>query len=212
MALLALEAQGANVAALVTTLGEGFRRISMHGVREALLEAQAAALGLELIKVWLPQACDNRTYRARMADAARPLRGTGVTAFAFGDLFLADVRAFREEQMRALDLVALFPVWGVATPDLAHRFLDSGHRAVLTCVDAEQLSPDFLGRDYDAALLSTLPDTADPCGENGEFHTFVYAGPRFAGPIAFRRGRRTQRDGRFHMLDLAPEPETDRPV
>lgn len=203
MALKALEARSdVRVVALLTTLTEPYRRISMHGVREALLDAQAAALGLPLAKARMPEKADNDSYRASFAAALAPLVEDGVTGVAFGDLFLADVRAFREAQMEALGLDASFPLWGTPTDALATRFVASGTRAILTCVDAEQLDPAFLGRDYDEKLLAELPPGVDPCGENGEFHTFVYAGPRFTCPVAFRTGRREVRDGRFHFLDL----------
>lgn len=207
MALLALEADPEiEIAALLTTLGERERRISMHGVREALLQAQAHALGLRLAEVVIPAECDNETYAARMAEALDELADEGVTAVAFGDLFLEDVRAFRERRMRALGLQPLFPIWATPTSTLAHAFVDSGHRAVVTCVDGAQLDPVFLGREYDAAFLADLPPDADPCGERGEFHSFVYAGPRFAADLHVRHGRRKTVGDRFHFLDLIPAP------
>ncbi|MGH8225464.1 MAG: hypothetical protein ACRER1_04850 [Gammaproteobacteria bacterium] len=203
MALEALEARDdVHVAALLTTLTDPYRRICMHGVRETLLDAQASALGLPLAKARLPENADNDSYRECFSAALAPLIENGVTGVAFGDLFLADVRGFREAQMQALGLDALFPLWGTATDALAARFIVSGQRAILCCVDGEQLDPAFLGRAFDAELLADLPPGADPCGENGEFHTFVHAGPRFAHSIAFRPGRREVRDGRFHFLDL----------
>ncbi len=205
MALLALEAgTDVKIAALLTTLTEPFRRVSMHGLREEILDAQAAALDLPIAKAWLAEKADNETYQRSFADALSPRIDNGATAVAFGDLFLADVHAFREAQMQALGLKALFPLWRKPTGALAGEFIESGHRAIVTCVDAEQLDPAFLGRDYDSALLADLPDGADPCGENGEFHTFVYAGPRLARPIAFERGRGEIRNERFHFLDLLP--------
>ncbi len=203
MALEALEARDdVRIAALLTTLTEPYRRISMHGVRETLLDTQAAALGLPLAKARLAENADNESYRECFAAALAPLIESGITGVAFGDLFLADVRAFREAQMQALGLDALFPLWGMPTDALAAGFIASGQRAILCCVDAEQLDPEFLGRAYDAELLADLPPGVDPCGENGEFHTFVHAGPRFAHPVAFRTGRREVRDERFHFLDL----------
>jgi len=196
------------VSALVTTFAEPWGRISMHGVRETLAEAQAEALGLPLIKAWLPWPCDNETYRRRFADALVPLRETGTQAVAFGDLFLGDVRAFREAQMQALGLDPLFPLWGETTAGLARSFVDGGHRAIVVTVDAEQLSPEYLGREYDRAFLDELPAGVDPSGENGEFHTFVHAGPGFRRAVDFRTGRREIRDDRFHFLDLIPLPES----
>ncbi|MGH8162290.1 MAG: hypothetical protein ACRESR_09165 [Gammaproteobacteria bacterium] len=202
MALAALETDGFKIAALLTTLTDPYQRVSMHGLRESLLDAQAAALALPLAKARMSKNADNASYRASFAAALKPLVENGVTSIAFGDLFLTDVRAFREEQMRAAGLDATFPIWHTPTDTLARRFIASGHRAILVCVDAEQLAPAFLGREYNAKLLSELPPGVDPCGENGEFHTFVYAGPRLAHPVAFRAGRREVRDERFHFLDL----------
>ncbi len=204
MALLALEsASGIDLRALVTTVTDPQQRISMHGVRETLLEAQADSLGMTLVRCRLPDAPDNEVYRDRFSDALRPLIDRGVTAVAYGDLYLADVRVFREEQMRALGIEARFPLWRKDTPAVAGEFVEGGHRAVLCCIDAQQLDPGFLGREYDAGLLAELPAGVDPCGENGEFHTFVYDGPRFRRPVRFERGRTHVTGGRFHFLDLA---------
>ncbi|MGH8426969.1 MAG: ATP-binding protein [Gammaproteobacteria bacterium] len=207
MALEALEAQGFEVATLLTTLNESRQRISMHGVRATLLRTQTRALGLALVEIGLPEACDNETYRARFAAALIPLTAQGITTIAFGDLFLADVRAFREEQMHAGGFEAQFPLWDEPTDVLARGFVESGHRAIIVCVDGERLDPAFLGRAYDARLLKDLPHETDPCGENGEFHSFVYAGPRFAEAVHFRRGRRVVRGDRFHFLDLLDGPQ-----
>lgn len=192
------------VAGLLTTVNEGYQRIVMHGVRETLLDIQAAALGLPLLKVYLPQAADNAAYEARMAAALQDARTQGVMHVAFGDIFLADVRAYRENQLARLEMKGVFPLWGDASDALAREFIASGHRAVLTCVDGEQLDGGFAGRDFDQALLDALPAGADPCGENGEFHTFVYAGPLFNAPIRFSPGERVLRDNRFHYIDLVP--------
>ena len=129
-------------------------------------------------------------------------RAEGIGAVAFGDLFLADVRAYRERMLETVRMEALFPVWGIPTDRLAREFIDSGHRAVLTCVDTEQIDAGFAGREYDASLLADLPPEADPCGENGEFHTFVYDGPGFPAPVSWRRGERTLRESRFQYCDL----------
>ncbi|MGH8128184.1 MAG: hypothetical protein ACRETC_07420 [Gammaproteobacteria bacterium] len=203
MALLALEAtRGVQIEALITTVTDPYGRISMHGVREALLDAQAGALDMTLAKCRMPNAADNDTYRDRFAATLLPLVDRGVTGVAFGDLYLAAVRAFREAQMQALGLETCFPLWHTPTDILGREFITNGYRAVLCCVDNEQLSPVFLGRDYDATLLEELPATVDPCGENGEFHTFVYDGPRFVRRIAFKPGRTHVADERFHFLDL----------
>lgn len=207
MSLLALERDPeVEIAALLTTLNEEHGRIAMHGVPEALLEQQARALGLTLVTVGLPSDCDNETYLARTDSALAALAREGVTGVAFGDLFLEDVRTFRERQVRSLGLEALFPIWATPTEVLARSFIDSGHRAVLTCVDTEQLDARFLGREFNDDFLAELPVTADPCGERGEFHSFVHAGPRLATPLKFRTGRRVTSAGRFQYLDLVTKP------
>jgi len=206
MALRALEAaHETRINALITTVTEPYRRISMHGVREVLLDAQSDALGMTLTKCRLPNAADNAIYREHFAATLRPLIDAGVTCIAFGDLYLADVRAFHEHQMQALGLETRFPLWHTPSAALAREFITSGYRAVLCCVDTRQLAPEFLGREYDTVLLDELPANVDPCGENGEFHTFVYAGPRFADRIAFEPGRTHIADERFHFLVLEPK-------
>ena len=212
MALEALEAQGFEVAALLTTLNESRQRISMHGVRAILLQAQARALDLPLVEIGLPESCDNETYIARFAAALAPLSKQGITTIAYGDLFLADVRSFREEQLRACGFEAQFPIWNEPTDTLARHFIEEGHHATIVCVDGEQLDPVFLGRRYDSRFLEDLPRAVDPCGENGEFHSFVYAGPRFTQAVHFRHGRRVVRGERFHFLDLLPVTEADAAV
>jgi uncharacterized protein (TIGR00290 family) len=204
-ALARLQADPAiEVAALVATLGETAERVSMHGIRETQLEEQAAALDLPLVKIWLPEKANNETYRERFAEALQPLRASGLEGVAFGDIALVDVRDFRVAQMQALELQARFPLWRESTAALAETFMASGYRAILTCVDAEQLDPTFLGREFDAQLLADLPEGIDPCGENGEFHSFVYAGPPFSRRLEFARGREHVSFGRFHFLDLEP--------
>lgn len=193
------------VVGLVTTLNEAFDRVAMHGVRAELLQAQADAAGLPLWRVPLPWPCPNAEYEARMRALVETARASGVTAFAFGDLFLEDVRAYRERQLAGTGLEPLFPVWGTPadTPALARAMIADGFRAVLTCVDPRHLPPAFAGRDFDAALLAALPPGADPCGERGEFHTFCHAGPVFARPVPVRRGEVVERDG-FWFADLLP--------
>ena len=205
MALTALEAlPEVRIEALITTVTDPQRRISMHGVRESLLDAQGEALDKQLIKCRLPPRSDNDLYRDCFATALRPLIDSGITGVAYGDIYLVDVRAFRETQMRALGCAVFFPLWHVSTLILARRFITSGYRAIVCCVDSEQLDPAFLGREYNDALLAELPPDIDPCGENGEFHTFVYAGPRFASQIAVAPGHIHVADERFHFLDLVP--------
>lgn len=191
------------VVGLVTTLNESHARVAMHAVREALLERQAAAAGLPLWKVPLPSPCPNAVYEAAMAGVVERAVDAGVEAMAFGDLFLADIRAYRERQLAGTRLAPLFPLWGIPTPELARRMVAGGLRARLTCVDPRALDARFAGRAWDADLLAELPDAVDPCGENGEFHTFAWAGPMFAAPVAVEAGQRVERDG-FVFADLVP--------
>lgn len=194
------------VATFLTTVTEGFERISMHGVRRTLLEEQAEALGHRLEVVVIPQACTNDEYERRMAAALAPYQAQGITVNVFGDLYLEDIRAFREAKLAQVGMQAIFPLWGWPTDQVAERFIELGYRAILTCVDTEQLADDFVGRDYDRRLLADLPEGVDPCGENGEFHTFVTAGPILARPVAVERGDVVLRDGRFAYCDLVSGP------
>lgn len=190
---------------LLTTLNEAADRVAMHAVRRELLEAQALATGLPLFPVDLPWPCPNEVYEQRLQTALARARQDGVTQLAFGDLFLEDVRAYRERQLDGTGLEPIFPLWGTATdtPALAREMIAAGLRAVLTCVDPRQMPGSLVGRDFDASLLAELPASVDPCGERGEFHTFCHAGPMFAAPIAIRRGERVERDG-FCFADLLP--------
>jgi uncharacterized protein (TIGR00290 family) len=195
------EADGVGPAALLTTVTETFDRISMHGVRRSLLRRQAEAVGLPLVEVAIPPACSNDVYESRMAAALASTALAGVDEFAFGDLFLEDVRAYRESRLAAAGKRARFPLWGAETAELARRFVEAGFRAVLVCVDPLALDGSFAGREYDERLLADLPPEADPCGENGEFHTFVYDGPIFEEAIPLVRGEVVERDG-FVFADL----------
>ena len=168
-----------DVVGLLTTVNRSFDRVAMHAVRRDLLVAQAAAVGLPLLTVEIPYPCSNDEYEAAMAAAIGRARGDGVTAVAFGDLFLEDVRRYREDRMRGSGLTPLFPIWGIPTDALARRMVGAGLRARLTCVDPKKLPASFAGRDFDAALLDDLPPGVDPCGERGEFHSFAYDGPMF---------------------------------
>jgi uncharacterized protein (TIGR00290 family) len=203
VALWTLRREQLEPQALLTTITEGYERISMHGVRRELLAHQAEALAIPLVEVVIPPACVNDVYEARMAAAfaAPPL--SQVDAVAFGDLFLGDVRAYREERLAAGGLRGLFPLWGGDTTALAYEFLDAGFEALLVCVDPRSLDRSFAGRRYDERLLAELPHGVDPCGENGEFHTFVSAGPIFVHPIACEPGAIVERDG-FVFCDLVP--------
>jgi uncharacterized protein (TIGR00290 family) len=187
----------------MTTVTESYDRISMHGVRRELLARQGQALGLPIVEIGIPPACANDVYDARMAQAFTAAPLSGVEAVAFGDLFLEDVRAYREQRLVAAGKRGLFPLWGQDTSALAREFLEAGFQATLVCVDSRALDRSFAGRRYDEQLLAELPAGVDPCGENGEFHTFVHAGPIFETPIACPTGDVVERDG-FVFCDLIP--------
>ncbi|HET9679332.1 MAG TPA: ATP-binding protein [Gammaproteobacteria bacterium] len=205
LALAALQADPAwQVVGLLTTISAEYQRIVMHGVREALLDTQAEALDLPLTKVYLPAAPDNSQYETAMREATDTLKAKGIMHMAFGDLFLEDVRAYREKQLAEAGMKGVYPIWGQDTTDTAQQFVDAGHRAVVVCVDGEQLSGDFCGCEYDAAFVADLPDSVDPCGENGEFHSFAYDGPLFKQPVAFTRGEKVLRNERFYYQELLP--------
>jgi uncharacterized protein (TIGR00290 family) len=190
-------------AALLVTINEAADRVAMHGVRSELVRAQAAAAGLPLVTVPIPSPCPNETYEERMSAACRAAVADGFTHVAFGDLFLEDVRRYREERLAGSGLVPIFPLWGRPTRALAHEMIDGGLEAWLTCVDPRQLPASFAGRRYDAGLLSELPAGVDPCGERGEFHTCVTAGPMFSTRIDVEPGVTLERDG-FVFADLLP--------
>jgi uncharacterized protein (TIGR00290 family) len=191
------------VAGLLTTLTEGYDRISMAGIRRELLHLQAQALGLPVREVWIPPSADNATYEERMGGAVREMLADGVEAVAFGDLFLEDVRAYRKRMLSGTGLEPVFPLWGAPTLALAKRMMADGFRAILTCVDPRQVPREFAGRDFDASLLADLPPSADPCAENGEFHTFVWDAPNFATAVKVKRGEVVGRDG-FVFAELLP--------
>jgi uncharacterized protein (TIGR00290 family) len=203
LALWTLRRQVLEPEALITTVTEGYNRISMHGVRRELLARQAEALGIPLVEVVIPPSCVNEIYEARMAGAFAAAPLTGVEAVAFGDLFLEEVRAYREERLAAAGKRGLFPLWGHDTAALAREFIDAGFEATLVCVDPRALDAGFCGRGYDEHLLAELPAGVDACGENGEFHTFVSSGPIFSEPIACVTGEIVERDG-FVFCDLTP--------
>ena len=171
------------VAGLLVTMNATHDRVAMHAVRRALLEQQAAALGVPLHLVQLPWPCPNNEYERLMSSALAAARSHGVDTIVFGDLFLADIRAYREQQLAGTGFTPLFPLWQRPTRELAEQMLDVGISAVLTCVDPQRLAPSYAGRRFDRALLDQLPADVDPCGENGEFHTFVDASPDFTAPL-----------------------------
>ncbi len=192
------------VVGLLTTVNEEFDRVAMHAVRRELLLAQAQAVGLPLTTLPLPYPCSNEEYEVRMRGCLREVVARGITHVAFGDLYLQSVREYREDKLRGTGLEPLFPLWGRPTAQLAQEMLAAGARAVLTCVDPRVLPSHFVGRTWDAALLAALPPNVDPCGENGEFHTFACAGPAFHHPVAVTVTERVERDG-FWFADLVPE-------
>lgn len=193
--------QEVEVVGLLTTINSAHARVSIHGVRMALLEAQAEAVGLPLWKIPIPSPCSNGDYEKAMSEAVRNALMAGVTMMAFGDLFLEDVRRYREAHLAGTGMAPLFPIWGLPTDDLAREMVDVGLRARVTCVDPRQLPISFAGRDFDAAFLSELPEHVDPCGERGEFHTFAYDGPMFHRPVSVCSGDIVERDG-FIFADL----------
>jgi uncharacterized protein (TIGR00290 family) len=191
----------AEIVGMLTTITEVHDRVAMHGVRNSLLERQAAVLGLPCIKVLLPSPCPNEIYEARMAEALERIKAQGIDHMVFGDLFLEDVRAYREEKLAASDMQALFPLWKRDTRVLALAMIESGLVAHIVCLDPKRLDRRFAGRRFDLALLAELPADVDPCGENGEFHTVVSAGPMFHAPIPVTVGETVERDG-FVFADV----------
>jgi len=193
------------VVALLTTFNQSADRVAMHGVRRSLVRAQAAAADLPLWEIELPWPCPNEQYEAAMRSACERAVKNGIESVAYGDLFLTDIRAYRERQLSGTGLQPLFPVWEIPTDTLAREMIASGLRAKLTCVDSKQIDPKFAGREFDSRLLSELPASADPCGENGEFHSFVYDGPMFRNPVPIGVGEIVQRD-QFFYADLLAAP------
>ena len=189
------------VVGLLTTFNEVADRVAMHAVRRELVERQAAAAGLALWAVPLPWPCSNEEYESRMTQTCAKALAEGIEGVAFGDLFLEDVRAYREKQMKDTGLEPIFPLWGLPTGALAKEMIASGTRAKLTCIDTEKLDRSFAGREFDDALLADLPEEVDPCGERGEFHSFVYAGPMFDAVLTISVGESVVRD-QFVFADL----------
>lgn len=193
----------AEIVGVLTTVNEKYERVAMHGVRQELLERQIAALGLPAIIVPIPSPCPNAIYEARMAAACEEIKGQGVDAMLFGDLFLEDIRAYRETNLAKAGMMPIFPLWGRDTAKLARAMIASGLMAHIVCLDPKKLDRNFAGRRFDESLLAELPPGVDPCGENGEFHTVVTAGPMFSAPIAVRVGEVVERDG-FVFADIVP--------
>ena len=207
--LYALQQQGVEVAALLTTVNESADSVAMHGVRRALLDAQSEAIQIPLWKIPLPWPCSNDDYEARMSDACRRAVAEGFTHIAFGDLFLRDIREYRERQLAGSGMEPVFPLWALPTAQLARDMISGGLRARVACVDTRVLDESLAGREFDARLLDDLPAAVDPCGENGEFHSFVYDGPMFAAPIEIETGE-VHRAGDFVYRDLLPCRELSR--
>ncbi|HVB34341.1 MAG TPA: ATP-binding protein [Patescibacteria group bacterium] len=195
-----------DIVALFSTVNRAFGRVAMHGVREALIDLQAERAGLPLIKVPIPYPCPNEQYEQAMAAAMDRARGEGVTHVVFGDLFLQDIRQYREQQLARCAMTPVFPIWGIETGKLAGDMVAGGLEAWLACIDPRKLDRAFAGRKFNSRLLAELPTGIDPCGENGEFHTFASAGPMFGSPISLATGEIVERDG-FVFTDLLPAPE-----
>jgi uncharacterized protein (TIGR00290 family) len=201
-----LQRSDIHIAALLTTVTEGYERISMHGVRRELLERQVQSIGMPLHEVRIPPQCINPIYEARMEEALRVHFEKGVRKVAFGDIFLEDLRAYRENNLARIGMTALFPIWRRDTRELIRSFHANQFRAVAVCVDSKVLDPSFAGRELDESFFRDLPSHADPCGENGEFHSFVFDGPIFQSPIPVRTGEIVNRDG-FVFCDILEEME-----
>jgi uncharacterized protein (TIGR00290 family) len=197
-------APGWRVEALVTTVNETNRRVAMHGTSEGLLRSQAASLGLPLTIIELPERCDNVEYERRLAAGLEPFRQAGITRIACGDLFLSDIRRWRERSFESMGWQSLFPIWGTPTDDLAQRLVEAPWRIMITCIDTHHLSESLLGQSIDEDFLKALPAGVDPCGENGEFHSFVCDGPGFARPIEVVPGERVLVHEHYLMIDLEP--------
>lgn len=192
------------VVALLTTLTDEYRRIVMQGIREEVLDLQATAIGLPLHKVWLSGLPSNDEYETKINAALQSLQDEGVHHVAHGDLFLEDVREYRERNLAGIGMQGVYPLWKKPTDEMARWFIRQGFHARLSCVDGQQLDARFAGRDFDTALLADLPDGVDPCGENGEFHTCVTAGPIFRQPLELVTGKRVTKLDRFHYCDMLP--------
>ena len=205
MALYELKKAGNyEVSALLTTVTRDYGRISMHGVRQSLLVQQTTSLGYPLEQVFISKSASNEEYEAKMQETLEKYLKAGVSAVAFGDIFLEDLRKYREENLSKMGMKAVFPIWKRNTAELARTFVDSGFKAVITCIDSKVLDKGFVGRLFDEQFLSQLPSNVDPCGENGEFHSFVYDGPIFQERLFYNLGDVVLRDDRFYFCDLVP--------
>ena len=192
------------ILALLTTLTEDYDRISMHGVKRILLEEQVDSLGIPLEKVYIQKNSSNEEFESKMKDTLLRYRNQGVQTVVFGDIFLEDLRKYREENLEKIGMKAIFPIWKQKTEVLARNFIDLGFKAIITCVDGNSLGKKFVGMEFNEKFLSQLPSGVDPCGENGEFHSFVCNGPLFKKPIPYEKGIVVTRENRFHYCDLNP--------
>ncbi len=192
------------IVALITTITKDYDRVSMHGIRRILLEQQADSIGIPLEKIYIAHKASNEEYESRFSEIVLEYKKMGISSVAFGDIFLQDIRTYREDFLKGIGMSGLFPIWGENSIGLANRFITLGFKAVITCTDAKALDKSFAGREYDEQFLSDLPSGVDPCGENGEFHTFAYAGHIFQIPIIFAKGEVVLRDSRFYYCDLIP--------
>lgn len=189
---------------LLTTLTEEYGRVSMHGVRQSLLDEQARSLGFSVEKVFIKAGESSDEYENKMRYALQKYRAMGISMVAFGDIFLEELKKYRQGKLSSLGMKALFPLWKKDTKKLAMEFIDLGFKAVVTCVDSKVLDKEFAGRDFDKKFVSELPENVDPCAENGEFHSFVYDGPIFKKPVPYTKGKVILRDNRFYFCDLLP--------
>ena len=196
--------QGLEISALLTTVTEGYDRISMHGVRCTLLEQQAESLGVPVEKVTISQKSSNEEYELKTKEKFLYFKGQGVSSVVIGDIFLEDLKQYREEKLSEVEMTGIFPIWKRDTSELARTFIDLGFKAVITCIDSQVLDKKFIGREFDQQFLSDLPFNIDPCGENGEFHSFVTDGPIFQHAIRCQKGEVVLRDNRFYFCDLIP--------
>jgi len=192
------------IAALLTMVSRDYDRTSMHGVRRVLLERQAQSLGFTLEKVFISKSFSNEEYESKMGELLEKYQAAGVCSVAFGDVFSEDLRKYRENNLSKIGMRGIYPIWKINTTELAHTFIKLGFKAVITCVDSNVLDKKFVGRDFDEQFLSALPSSVDPCGENGEFHSFVYDGPIFRCSVPHTAGEVVLREKRFYYCDLMP--------
>lgn len=196
--------EGVNVESLVTTVTEAYDRISMHGVRRSLLKQQSESIGIPVEEVIIPKACSMEEYDDRFREKLLTFKGKGVRQVVIGDIFLEDLKKYREERLAEVGMAGIFPIWKRDTSELAQTFIDLGFKAIITCIDSKVLDKKFVGRDFDQQFLDDLPPKIDPCGENGEFHSFVTDGPIFQHAISCEKGDIVLRDNRFYFCDLIP--------